>query len=129
MKMAKKEFIYKGRAIEELKNMDLKEFSELLPARQRRKIKRGFTEQEKILLKNIKAKKKNIETHCRDMIVLPEMVGMVIKIYNGKEFTPVTIIEEMIGHYFGEFALTRKKVEHSAPGIGATRSSASLSVK
>jgi len=127
--MAKKEFIYKGRAIEELKNMDLKEFSELLPARQRRKIKRGFTEQEKILLKNIKAKKKNIETHCRDMIVLPEMVGMVIKIYNGKEFTPVTIIEEMIGHYFGEFALTRKKVEHSAPGIGATRSSASLSVK
>ena len=124
--MAKKEFIYKGRAIEELKNMDLKEFSELLPARQRRKIKRGFTEQEKILLKNIKAK---IETHCRDMIVLPEMVGMVIKIYNGKEFTPVTIIEEMIGHYFGEFALTRKKVEHSAPGIGATRSSASLSVK
>jgi len=63
------------------------------------------------------------------MIVLPEMVGMVIKIYNGKEFTPVTIIEEMIGHYFGEFALTRKKVEHSAPGIGATRSSASLSVK
>jgi len=50
--MAKKEFIYKGRAIEELKNMDLKEFSELLPARQRRKIKRGFTEQEKILLKN-----------------------------------------------------------------------------
>ena len=127
--MAKKEFIYKGRAIEELKNMDLKEFSELLPARQRRKLKRGFTEQEKILLKNIKAKKKNIETHCRDMIVLPEMVGMVIKIYNGKEFTPVTIIEEMIGHYFGEFALTRKKVEHSAPGIGATRSSASLSVK
>jgi len=36
---------------------------------------------------------------------------------------------EMIGHYLGEFAGTRKGVSHSAPGIGATRSSAALSVK
>ena len=57
------------------------------------------------------------------------MVGKKIKVYSGKEFIPVTIIEEMIGHYLGEFILTRKKVAHSAPGIGATRSSAALSVK
>ena len=63
------------------------------------------------------------------MITLPEMVGKMIKVHNGKEFVPVAIIEEMIGHYLGEFALTRNRVEHSAPGIGATRSSASLSVK
>ncbi|MBL7054846.1 ribosomal protein S19 family protein, partial [Candidatus Woesearchaeota archaeon] len=38
-------------------------------------------------------------------------------------------MEEMIGHYLGEFAMTRQRVAHSAPGIGATRSSGSLSVK
>ena len=71
----------------------------------------------------------NIETHCRDMIILPEMIGKTIKIHKGKEFVQVMIMENMIGHYLGEFALTRNRVEHSAPGIGATRSSAALSVK
>ena len=52
-----------------------------------------------------------------------------MKVHNGKEFVIVNITPEMIGHYIGEFALTRKKVAHHAPGIGATRSSASLSVK
>ena len=74
-------------------------------------------------------KKNNIETHCRDAIILPEMVGKTIKVYSGKEFIPVTINEDMIGHYLGEFVLTRNRVQHSAPGIGATRSSAALSVK
>ena len=81
------------------------------------------------MLKKLRANEKNIETHCRDMIILPEMVGKTIKIHQGKEFMPVIIEEGMIGHYLGEFAMTRKKVAHSAPGIGATRSSASLSVK
>ena len=127
--MAKKEFIYKGKTIEELKKMSINELAELLPARQRRTLKRGFTEQQKIFLKKIKAGKKNIETHCRDMIVLPEMVTMLIKAHNGKEFKPVSIQPEMIGHYLGEFSLTRGQVAHSAPGIGATKSSASLSVR
>ena len=48
-------------------------------------------------------------------------------VYNGKEFIPLTITAEMLGHYLGEFVLTRKKVAHSAPGIGATRSSAAQS--
>jgi small subunit ribosomal protein S19 len=63
------------------------------------------------------------------MIILPEMIGFSIKIYQGKEFVPVIIEPDMVGHYLGEFVLTRKRVAHSAPGIGATRSSASLSVK
>ena len=63
------------------------------------------------------------------MILLPEMIGMTIKIHNGKEFVPVIIQEEMIGHYLGEFTMTRRGVQHSAPGIGATKSSAALSVK
>lgn len=127
--MAKKEFTYRGKTSDELGKMSLNEVMLLFPARERRSLKRGLSEQQKILLKHIRAKKGDIETHCKDMIVLPEMVGMVIKIHNGKEFVPVSIQEEMIGHYLGEFIMTRKKVEHSAPGIGATRSSAALSVK
>jgi small subunit ribosomal protein S19 len=63
------------------------------------------------------------------MLILPEMVGTVIKIYTGKSFEPVEIQPEMIGHLLGEFALTRKRVAHSSPGVGATRSSANVSVK
>ena len=113
----------------ELKKLSLNELAQLLTARQRRTIKRGFTEQQKILLKKLRKNEKNIETHCRDMVILPEMVGFTIKVYQGKEFLPVAIEQDMIGHCLGEFALTRKRVAHSAPGIGATRSSASLSVK
>ena len=127
--MAKKEFTYKGKTIDELKKLSLNELAQLLPSRQRRKIKRGFIDQHKILIKKLRSNEKNIETHDRDMIILPEMIGSTIKVYNGKDFMPVMIEPEMIGHYLGEFALTRKKVAHSAPGIGATRSSASLSVK
>jgi small subunit ribosomal protein S19 len=127
--MAKKEFIYRGKKLEELKALSLNEFIELIPSRPRRALKRGFTDQQKLLLKRIRANKGNIETHCKDMIILPEMVGITIKIHNGKEFVPVIIQEEMMGHYLGEFVLTRKRVEHSAPGIGATKSSSALSVK
>lgn len=129
MNMVKKEFAYRGKTLEELKNLSLNEIAGLLPSRQRRSLKRGLIEQQKILLKKIKNNEGNIETHCRDAIILPEMVGKTIKVYSGKEFIPVIIIEEMIGHYLGEFVLTRKRVAHSAPGIGATRSSAALSVK
>ncbi len=127
--MAKKEFTYKGKTAEELKQMSLNELAQLLTARQRRKLKRGFTEQQNILLKKLRANEKNIETQCRDMLILPEMFGKTVKVYHGKEFIPVAIEPDMVGHYLGEFVLTRKKVTHSAPGIGATRSSASLSVK
>ncbi|MBI2659684.1 30S ribosomal protein S19 [Candidatus Woesearchaeota archaeon] len=127
--MAKKETTIKGKTLEELKKMNANEVAQILTSRQRRTIKRGMTEQQKILLKKMRANEKNIETHCRDMIILPEMVGVTIKVHQGREFVPVAIETEMIGHYLGEFALTRKKVAHSAPGIGATRSSASLSVK
>lgn len=127
--MAKKEITIKGKTIEELKKMSANELAQLLTSRQRRTIRRGMTEQQKILLEKLRSNEKNIETHCRDMIILPEMVGVIIKVHQGREFIPVAIEAEMIGHYLGEFAQTRKKVAHNAPGIGATRSSASLSVK
>lgn len=132
--MTKKKFMYKGKTLEELQNMSLDDFSKLLPARQKRSLKRGLTEQQKILLNKIRKlkegkRKKPVKTHCRDVIILPEMVGILIYVHRGKEFLPVEIKQEMLGHYLGEFALTRKRVEHSAPGVGATRSSAAVSVK
>ncbi|MBI3034794.1 30S ribosomal protein S19 [Candidatus Woesearchaeota archaeon] len=127
--MAKKEFTLRGKTTDELKKLSLTELMQLLTARQRRTIKRGFTEQQKILLKKLRNSEKNIKTHCRDMIILPEMIGTTIKVHHGREFVPVAVEPDMVGHYLGEFVLTRKKVTHSAPGIGATRSSASLSVK
>ena len=125
----KREFKFRGRSLEELKSLSLNEFAQLLNSRQKRSLTRGLTEQQKIFLAKIKNKEKNIKTHSRDMIILPDMEGASVKVYNGKEFVIVNITLEMIGHYLGEFALTRKKVAHHAPGIGATRSSASLSVK
>jgi len=124
-----REFLFRGKKLDEIKKMDVKEFAQLVPARERRKIKRGFTEQEKIFLENLRAGEKDPKTHCRDMIVLPEMLGKLIRVYNGKEYVPVAIEPEMLGHRLGEFTQTRKKVTHSAPGIGATKSSASLSVR
>ena len=126
--MVRKEFTYRGKTVEELKSMDLKQFMDLLPSNQRRSLKRGFTEQEKIFLRELK-KKDNVKTHCRDLIIIPEMIGKKVRIYNGKEFIMIAIEPDMIGCRLGEFALTRRSVTHSAPGIGATKSSSNLSVK
>lgn len=126
--MARKEFTYRGKTLEDLKKMSISEFKELLPSRQKKSLKRGLTDQQKRLLKKIKGKGE-VKTHCRDMIIVPEMIGTMVKIHNGKSFAAIMLTEEMIGHYLGEFAVTRKKVEHSSPGIGSTRSSANLSVK
>jgi len=122
------EFKFKGKSIDELKEMGVKEFSALLPSRQRRSLNRGFTDSQKSLLKRLE-KKDDVKTHCRDMIIIPSMVGKTVRIHMGKEFQRITLNEEMLGHYLGEFALTRKRVAHSSPGVGATRSSASVSVR
>ena len=127
--MAKKEFFYRGKKLEELQALSMKELAELFPSDARRKIRRGFTDQQKILLEKIRNKEKNIKTHCRDMLVLPEMVGIIIGIHTGKAFAQIEIQPEMIGHVLGEFALSRKRVAHNSPGVGATRSSSNVSVK
>ena len=127
--MAKKEFKFKGRSEEEVKKMSIEEFSQIAPSRIRRSIKRGFSENQKALLKKLRSGKNNVETHSRDMAILPEMIGKTIKVHNGKTFEPVLITLDLMGHVLGEFALTRKELKHSAPGVGATKSSAAISVK
>lgn len=124
-----KEFKWKGKSEEEVKEMDLKEFMKLIPARARRSLKRGLTPLQKAFMKKIEDKDKNIKTHCRDMTITPKMLGMTIKIYNGKDFVPLIITTEMLGHYLGEFSHSRKMVTHSSAGVGATRSSKAVSAR
>ncbi len=124
-----KEFKFRGKSLEELRNMDLMEFAELLNSRRRRSLLRGLTDPQKKLLKKIKKGQDYVKTQSRDMVVLPEMVGVRIGIHNGKEFKEVEIEPEMIGHYLGELVETRKSVDHSAPGLGATRTSKHVPLK
>ncbi len=119
---------YRGYELEELKEMSHEDLAEIMNSRARRKLERGLRDQEKKLLNDIE-EKGEAKTHLRGMIVLPEMVGATLEVYNGQGFQPVTIKEEMIGHYIGEFAKTRKEVSHSAPGLGATRSSKHVPLK
>ena len=126
-----KEFTYRGLGTGELLKLDAREFAKLLPSRKRRAVFRSSDSISKFVQECQKkvVSNKKIKTQTRDMIIMPQLVGMKIQVYNGKEYLPIDINWEMIGHYLGEFSHTRRKVEHSAPGIGATRSSASLSVK
>ena len=118
----KEEFLYRGRKVSDLSKLSIEELAELLPARQRRTIKRGLSKDHKKLLTDTRMKE-SVRTHLRDMLVLPEMVGKSVEVHNGKAFEKVELIPEMIGHYLGEFALTRGRVQHGAAGVGATRSS------
>ncbi len=126
--MARKEFTFHGKTIEELARMSASEFSELAESRARRKLKRGMTEAEKKVLKKLRANKIP-ETHARAMVIIPEMLSKIVKVHDGRVFVAITIEPEMIGRRLGEFVMTRKRVTHHAPGIGATRSSASMSVR
>jgi small subunit ribosomal protein S19 len=126
--MAKKEFSFQGKSLDELKKLTIKEFAQLIPSRQRRSLLGGWTDQQKILLRNLE-KSNTVETHCRDTVIIPIMVGKTIKIHKGNEFIPVLIEPEMVGHMLGEFAMTRRRVEHHAPGIGATRSSGGIAAR
>ena len=129
--MEKKEFTYRGKNLEDLKNMGLREFAKLLKANERRTVLRQTDELQKFILRCQKkvVKNKPIRTHERYLVIVPSMIGLMIRVHDGKEFFPVKIVGEMLGHRLGEFAATRSKVKHGAAGIGATRSSASLSVK
>jgi len=130
-------FHYRGYTLEELKKMNMDQFIQLLPARARRSLKRGLPPRQRKLLERLRrayrAKKRGKDlitrTHVRDMIIFPDFVGLKIGVYNGKSYEIVDIKPEMIGKYLGEFSLTRKRVQHGSPGIGATRSSKYVPLK
>lgn len=132
-----KEFTYKGYTLDELRQMSMDDFIKILPSRQRRSLLRGLSDDQKKLIEKFRdLKSKNgaggkvaIKTHCRDAVILPEMVGMTVLVHDGKEFAAVDITAEKIGHFLGEFAITNKKVSHGMPGIGASRSSMYVPLK
>jgi small subunit ribosomal protein S19 len=131
IEIKKKEFSYRGMSLEELQKLTIEELLPHLTSRMRRTIKRGLTEKQDKLLKDIEKANPGdtIRTHCRDMIILPNFIGHTIHVHNGKEFQRVDIQPDMIGHYLGEFALSRSKVKHTGPGVGATRSSKYMPLK
>ncbi|MEK6945762.1 MAG: 30S ribosomal protein S19 [Nanoarchaeota archaeon] len=121
----KKDFTYRGKNIEELKKLEVREFAKHIKSRARRAVLRNFQSIEQFLAraKEKIQKNKQIKTHLRDLVVVPEMIGMKINVYNGHNFIPVEISGEMLGHRLGEFSLTRGKVKHGSAGIGATKGS------
>ena len=131
-------FTYRGLELDQLLELPADKFAKLVHARARRRFQRGLKRKPMALMKKLRKAKKEckigekpkvVKTHLRDMIVMPDMVGAVVGIYNGKQFNSVEIKGEMIGHYLGEFSLTYKPVKHGRPGIGATHSSRFIPLK
>ena len=119
----KKEFTYRGKELEELKTLDVREFAKYVPSRNKRNILRNFQKLEDFINRSKRKleKGKPIKTHSRDLIVVPAMVGMKIGVYNGRNFITFDVIGEMLGHKLGEFSVTRGRAKHSKAGVGATK--------
>jgi len=133
-----KKFQYRGIDLERLLSLSPEKLLDLVNARPRRRFSRGLKRKPMALLKKLRTAKRNaakgekpkaIKTHLRSMIIVPEMIGSVVGVHNGKEFNAVEIKPEMIGHYLGEFSITYKPVKHGKPGIGATHSSRFIPLK
>jgi len=125
-----KDFNYRGKTIEELQGMSMDEFIRLLPSRMRRSLRRGLSEEQRIVLEKLRKNDgKPVRTHARDLVIMPEMLGKTIHCYTGKEFKEITINEKMMGHYLGEYAVSITPVRHGRPGIGASRSSMYIPLK
>ena len=129
-----REFTYRGLSQKELEELPLDKLLKLFPARIRRSLTRGINDGKRKLIGEIKAAKEGklktpINTHLRDLIILPSMIGTTVNVFSGKEFVPVTITSEMVSHYLGEYVITNKRVSHGAPGVGASRSSLYVPLK
>ena len=132
-------FIYRGVDLDQLLHMSYEQLIQLYSAQQRQCLNRGLRLKQHSMLKRLRKSKKEappmekpevVKTNLRDMIILPEMVGSMVGVYNGKTFNQVEIKPEMmIGHYLGEFSITYKPVKQGRPGMGATHSSRFIPLK
>ncbi|MCS7122465.1 MAG: ribosomal protein S19 family protein [Candidatus Micrarchaeota archaeon] len=130
----------KGYSENQMKDIDLEKFINIVKSRERRAIRRALEgknqEYRKLILKIRKMKSKNpkkleagVRTHCREAVIIPEWLGLKFLVYNGKEWKPVEITVEKLGHRLGEFSFTTKFEKHAGPGIGATRGSKFIAMK
>ncbi|KAA0057520.1 40S ribosomal protein S15-4 [Cucumis melo var. makuwa] len=133
-----KKFSFRGVDLDALLDMSTDELVKLFTARARRRFRRGLTRKPMALIKKLRKAKREappgekpepVRTHLRNMIIVPEMIGSIIGVYNGKTFNQVEIKPEMIGHYLAEFSISYKPVKHGRPGIGATHSSRFIPLK
>ena len=131
-------FQYRGLELEALLALSNEQLAAHVHARARRRMQRGMKRKPMALIKKLRKAKKNckmgekpavVKTHLRDMIIVPDMIGSVVGIYNGKQFNAVEVKGEMVGRYLAEFSLTYKPVHHGRPGIGATHSSRFILLK
>ena len=126
----KQEFRFQGKTVEELLELTHEDILQLLSSRARRSYNRGLNPEEEVFIKRLlKDDKPVLKTHRRNIVILPSFVGKTVAVYNGKEYREVEIKAEMIGHYLGEFSLTRAFSKHSGPGVGATKSSKFMPLK
>merc|ERR1711977_460230 len=88
-----RKFSYRGIDLDQLLDLSSEQLTELVTCRARRKFKRGMRRKPLALLKKLRKAKKDapegVKTHLRNMIVVPEMIGSIIGIYNGKTFNQV----------------------------------------
>ncbi|CAF4060275.1 unnamed protein product [Rotaria sp. Silwood2] len=133
-----RKFTFRGVDLDQLLDMSNEQLMPLLHCRARRRLSRGLKRKPMALIKRLRKAKKEtpelekpqaIKTHLRDMIIVPEMVGCVVGVHQGKTFNSIEIKPEMIGYYLGEFSITYKPVKHGRPGIGATHSSRFIPLK
>ncbi|KAK6914039.1 Ribosomal protein S19/S15 [Dillenia turbinata] len=154
-----KKFSFRGVDLDALLDMSTDELVKLFTARARRRFQRGLKRKPMALIKKLRKatrdsvsqvhcpfcglssdmvlkreappgeKPEPVRTHLRNMIIVPEMIGSIIGVYNGKTFNQVEIKPEMIGHYLAEFSISYKPVKHGRPGIGATHSSRFIPLK
>ncbi|OLL23360.1 40S ribosomal protein S15 [Neolecta irregularis DAH-3] len=133
-----RKFSYRGVPLDNLLDMSAEQLTSLVHCRARRRFQRGLKRKPMGLIKKLRkaksaaapgSKPETVKTHLRDMIIVPEMIGSVIGIYNGKTFNQVEIKPEMVAHYLAEFSISYKPVKHGRPGIGATHSSRFIPLK
>ena len=127
-----KKFTFRGIDLDKLLDVTHAELAVMCRARIRRRFQRGLKRKPMALIKKLRAAKaacgpmdkpEGVKTHLRDMIIVPEMIGSIVGVYNGKVFNQVEVRPDMVGCYLGEFSITYKPVGHGRPGIGATNSS------
>nr|3J0L_S Chain S, Ribosomal protein S15 [Oryctolagus cuniculus]3J0O_S Chain S, Ribosomal protein S15 [Oryctolagus cuniculus]3J0P_S Chain S, Ribosomal protein S15 [Oryctolagus cuniculus]3J0Q_S Chain S, Ribosomal protein S15 [Oryctolagus cuniculus] len=123
-------FTFRGKGLEELtalasgsnsEKLISDELAALFDAKTRRRVKRGISEKYAKFVNKVRRSKEKcpagekpvpVKTHYRSMIVIPELVGGIVGVYNGKEFVNVEVKFDMIGKYLAEFAMTYKPTTH-----------------
>mmetsp|Transcript_11469 Transcript_11469/g.17462 ORF Transcript_11469/g.17462 Transcript_11469/m.17462 type:complete len:152 (-) Transcript_11469:193-648(-) len=133
-----KKFQFRGIELDKLLDLSHEELLNYVHSRARRRMQRGLTRKPMALIKKLRKAKaaagpldkpEAVKTHLRNMLIVPEMIGSQVAVYNGKVFNHVEIKPEMVGHYLGEFSITYRPVRHGRPGIGSTNSSRFIPLK